>query len=104
MSKQIAWPKPQNNPYERPFLTGGSASAQTATVNVNRWWPSTPAATFVYQWVRNSAAVSSTVANATSASYGIASIDRGSTIACTVTATNVNGQRVVGCAAGFTIA
>jgi hypothetical protein len=101
MSKAIAWWRPHNNAYERPFLTGGSASGQTASVNANsaKWWPQSPPTTFAYQWFRGT----NTVANATSASYGITSTDRGSAIACTVSATNVYGGRAFGVGSAFVI-
>jgi hypothetical protein len=88
MSKAV-WPRPYNNPTQRPFLTGGSVSAQTATVNTGvGWWPTAvPPATFSYQWYRGTASV----VNATSASYAISSTDRASTLACTVTGTNKYG-------------
>jgi hypothetical protein len=101
MSKAV-WPRPYNNPTQRPFLTGGSVSAQVATVNTGvGWWPTAvPPLTAGYQWYRGTASV----ANATSASYLISSTDRGSTIFCTVSGTNKYGAAAAGVAAGFTIA
>jgi hypothetical protein len=91
MARAVAWPRPQLNAYERPFITGGTVSGSTATVNANTaaWHAGGGAVnTFgPYQWWRGTA----TIANATAASYGITSTERGSGLTCYVSATNKYG-------------
>jgi hypothetical protein len=89
MSKSIAWPRPQNNAYQRPTIGGGTVSGSTATVATGLWQAGQGAVnTFgPYQWWRGTA----TIANATNASYGITSTERGSGLTCYVSATNKYG-------------
>lgn len=85
----VAWPMPRNNPSQRPTIVGTASSGAYGTVNKGQW--TGPANTYAFAWYREA----DTILNATNSTYRYVSADRGSTLACTVKATNPYGSLAV---------
>lgn len=69
-----------------PAITGTAQVNETLTVS-NGTWTAAPTATYSYQWNRAGVAIP----DATASTYVVVEDDIGSTLTCTVTATNVSG-------------
>jgi hypothetical protein len=81
-----------------PAITGTTTEGQTLTVS-NGTWSNTPTG-YTYQWKRGGVNISA----ATNSTYALQAADVGTTITCTVTATNAGGSTAATSAATATIA
>jgi hypothetical protein len=71
---------------EAPRVTGAGVAGGTLTCE-RGVWKGAPPPVFSYQWLRDGTAI----AGATGATYAVEASDQGHALACTVTATNVEG-------------
>ena len=66
-----------------PAITGTAEVGQTLTCSQGTWTGTAPI-TYAYQWKRNG----SNIGGATNSTYVLVTADAGTTVSCTVTATN----------------
>lgn len=69
-----------------PVLTGGAAAGKTLNCGSGNW--TNAPTSYSYRWYRNGIPI----AGATSATYRVRSVDEGSSLTCTVTASNAAGS------------